>query len=389
MSKQTIAPEEEAYEASVRQSKKKKKKKKHSGTFGRILRRTLLVIFTLVILLVAGLCIIMNTVFNGPSESARNTLVMTLTEPSATKWIPGLFLGDELVAEIRTKSGAELTDTVTDVSQVVINRDSSFSASDEWEGYSDGIRIEEISGDTYNAYVMLIRDPSQVYMATSTDGAFSTSIPGTRINAAIETEGAIAAINAGAFNDDGTANSYVGSIPAGLLIADGVVRSNTLHERVPEQGFAGFTYDDVLVVAKSMTEEEAMELNIRDGCEFGPVLIMNGEVNQEAYNANSGLNPRTAIGQRADGTVIFLCVDGRQVGSVGASYKDLVDIMVEYGAVNACNMDGGSSTVMMYRDTDGRYGTAGATIMVNSYSLLQSEPRRMPNFWMVRPAEED
>ncbi len=84
MSKQTIAPEEEAYEASVRQSKKKKKKKKHSGTFGRILRRTLLVIFTLVILLVAGLCIIMNTVFNGPSESARNTLVMTLTEPSAT-----------------------------------------------------------------------------------------------------------------------------------------------------------------------------------------------------------------------------------------------------------------------------------------------------------------
>ncbi len=272
---------------------------------------------------------------------------------------------------------------------MVINRDSSFSASDEWEGYSDGIRIEEISGDTYNAYVMLIRDPSQVYMATSTDGAFSTSIPGTRINAAIETEGAIAAINAGAFNDDGTANSYVGSIPAGLLIADGVVRSNTLHERVPEQGFAGFTYDDVLVVAKSMTEEEAMELNIRDGCEFGPVLIMNGEVNQEAYNANSGLNPRTAIGQRADGTVIFLCVDGRQVGSVGASYKDLVDIMVEYGAVNACNMDGGSSTVMMYRDTDGRYGTAGATIMVNSYSLLQSEPRRMPNFWMVRPAEED
>ena len=61
--------------------------------------------------------------------------------------------------------------------------------------------------------------------------------------------------------------------------------------------------------------------------------------------------------------------------------------MVEYGAVNACNMDGGSSSVMLYRDTTGRYGTAGEVRMMNSYSLLQSKPRRMPNYWLVRPAQ--
>ena len=116
--------------------------------------------------------------------------------------------------------------------------------SDEWKDYPDGIRIEEYKGETYNAHIMIIRDPSLVYMATSTDGAFSTNIPGTRIHNEIVDEGAIAAINAGAFNDDGSANDYVGSIPAGLLMVNGEVKSNKYANLVPEEGFAGFTFDN-------------------------------------------------------------------------------------------------------------------------------------------------
>ena len=157
--------------------------------------------------------------------------------------------------------------------------------------------------------------------------------------------------------------------------------------RHKESGFAGFNQDDVLIVAKNMTVEQANELGIRDGCEFGPVLIMNGEVNDVAYNSNSGFNPRTAIGQRADGAVIFVCIDGRQAGSLGGTYADIINIMQEYGAVNACNMDGGSSSVMMYRDTYGKLGQASQeAVFVNVPSLIQSKPRRMPNFWMVRAA---
>ena len=63
--------------------------------------------------------------------------------------------------------------------------------------------------------------------------------------------------------------------------------------------------------------------------------------------------------------------------------------MVEFGAVNACNMDGGSSSVMLYRDTYGLYGEAGQVQMINNYSLLQENPRRMPTFWMVRPSNEE
>ena len=147
---------------------------------------------------------------------------------------------------------------------------------------------------------------------------------------------------------------------------------------VPEKGFCGFNDQDIMVVAKSMTAAQATEQKIRDGCEFGPVLIINGEVNQEVYSGNSGYNPRTAMGQRQDGAVIFVCADGRQAGSIGATYKDIIDILQEYGAYNACNMDGGSSSIMYYRNT------AGEVNMINSYSVLQSEPRRMPDFWMVK-----
>ena len=363
-----------------------KPKKKKSGLLGRIIRRFFLLIFTVIILAVVALYLLLNLIFTGPSPAAAKILTMSLTEASATKWVPGLFLSDEEVEGIRKNVYAELPDDVTDTSQVVIQTGSIGSAADEWADYPDGVYFVEIQGQTFNAHMMIVRDPSKVYMGTSTPGSFSRNIPGIRITEAIENEKAIAAVNAGAFFDNGTSGLEVGSTPEGLVIADGKVRWNS--GRAPEDGFAGFNTDNILVVAKTMTAEKAMELNIRDGCCFGPVLIMNGEVSMEAYNSASGYNPRTAIGQRADGAVIFLCIDGRQAGSLGGTYADIIDIMLEYGAVNACNMDGGSSSVMLYRDTYGLYGEPGLVQMMNSYSVIQSQPRRMPNFWMVGGSEE-
>ena len=367
----------------------KKKKKKGSGLLGRIIRRFFLVLFTVVILVLAALVLVMNLVFNGPSPAARDKLTMTLIEASATKWVPALFIGEDTVAEIRTSKveGGGLTDEVTDITQVIVQTNNVITGqSNEWDNYPDGVRIERRSGDTYNAHIMIVKNPAQVYMGTSTE-KFSTAIPGKRITEVMaENPDVIAAINAGAFNDDGTASSYVGSTPLGLVMSNGECVW-TSGKQPGLEGFAGFNEDNILVVSKSnLTKAQAEELKIRDGCCFGPVLIMNGEVNLEAYNDKSGFNPRTAIGQRADGAVIFVCIDGRQAGSLGGTYADIINIMQEYGAVNACNMDGGSSSVMMYRDVNGKLGTAGETVMVNNYSLLQSQPRRMPNFWLVRAA---
>ena len=367
----------------------KKKKKKGSGLLGRIIRRFFLVLFTVVILVLAALVLVMNLVFNGPSPAARDKLTMTLIEASATKWVPALFIGEDTVAEIRESvSDSGLDEDVTDTTKVIIQANNVITGnSNEWDSYPDGVRIERRSGDTYNAHIMIVRNPAQVYMGTSTE-KFSTAIPGKRITEVMaENPDVIAAINAGAFNDDGTASSYVGSTPLGLVMSNGNCVW-TSGKQPGLEGFAGFNEDNILVVSKTnLSQSEAENLKIRDGCCFGPVLIVNGEVNLEAYNNKSGFNPRTAIGQRADGAVIFVCIDGRQAGSMGGTYADVIDIMQEYGAVNACNMDGGSSSVMMYRDTYGKLGQASQeAVFVNVPSLIQSKPRRMPNFWMVRAA---
>ena len=379
-------------EAAVKQPKKKKKK--GSGILGRIIRRFFLLLFTVIILIVVALCLVMNVVFNGPSDAAREVLTMSLLEPSGTKWIPPLFLDEETLDAIRNSGGQELSNDDVDTSMIVINKDGAFSGNtSEWDNVPDGIRFEEYQGATFNAHIMIVRDPSTIFMGTSTE-SYSTNIPGKRMNEAMAEadESIIACVNAGAFFDNGTSDPIVGSVPAGMVYAGGNMVWNAYHGLVPAEtggGFVGFNDDNVLIVANAMTEEEAERLNIRDGCEFGPVLIKNNEVNMDAYNKASGYNPRTAIGQRADGAVIFICIDGRQAGSIGGTYRDVIDLMIEYGAVNACNLDGGSSSVMLYRDMYGLFGTAGEVIMKNNYSVMQSQPRRMPNYWMIKAASEE
>jgi exopolysaccharide biosynthesis protein len=87
----------------------------------------------------------------------------------------------------------------------------------------------------------------------------------------------------------------------------------------------------------------------------------------------SGINPRTAIGQRADGAVLMLCIDGRQLRSIGASFGDIRDVMLDFGAVNACSLDGGSSTVMYY---NGEYLTWPSSASGTS--------RYLPNAFLIR-----
>ena len=79
--------------------------------------------------------------------------------------------------------------------------------------------------------------------------------------------------------------------------------------------------------------------------------------------------PRTAIGQRADGSVLLLVTDGRGAsGHLGATAADLLNIMLEYEAVNAANLDGGSSSAMYYED---HYEMNSVTLVysTNSWNL--------------------
>ena len=254
-----------------------------------------------------------------------------------------------------------------------------------WEDYPDGIRIEPYTGENFTAHVMIVRDPSKVHLTASSD-PLSMDTPGVSMDEAMEREQAIAAVNAGPFFDDGTSSQSVGSVPIGLVLSGNAVIWND--QQNSEYGFVGFNNDNILIVASSMTETEAKEQGIRDGCSSGPVLMINGEPNMDAYNGNFGYRPRTAVGQRADGAVVFVCAEGRNADSLGATYADMIDILTEFGAVNACALNDGSASNMLYRDADGRYGEKGAMQMLNPYPIGTTSLRRMPTFWMVKPTGE-
>lgn len=71
-------------------------------------------------------------------------------------------------------------------------------------------------------------------------------------------------------------------------------------------------------------------------------LITEGEIESDLER---GLSPRTAVGVKADGTLVLYTIDGRQSGhSVGATLEQVAKRMLELGCVEASVMDGGGST---------------------------------------------
>ena len=164
----------------------------------------------------------------------------------------------------------------------------------------------------------------------------------------------MAAINGGAFEDAGGGGN--GGMPVGVVVSDGNLLRKSSGSG-DENVTVGFDQDNKLVVGV-MTGSQAIERGIRDAVTFGPALVVNGEP-VGVSGSGSGLNPRSAIGQRADGAVLMLVIDGRQVNSLGATLSDLIEIMLEYGAVNAANLDGGSSSLLYY---EGEYLNRGVVL---------------------------
>ena len=73
-------------------------------------------------------------------------------------------------------------------------------------------------------------------------------------------------------------------------------------------------------------------------------IVTNGQVGPQT---DSTANPRTAIGVKADGSVIFYAIDGRQAGySVGATLTQVAQRLIELGCVEAVALDGGGSTTI-------------------------------------------
>ena len=343
-------------------------KKRHRADLAfTIVSRFLFFVFVVVVALVIGLYAVLDVVFHGPSQAAGDRLTMTMFETSALKFVPTLFYTDEEIAQIRERHKVvELTEQ-TDTSLIVFKPPEEQllpSETEEGPKVEDGMILEEIHGATYTGWMLTVLDPSRVSLGVCTE-YFTDDRPGMHIADIAKKYDAVAAINGGSFADsNGQGN---GGTAIGVTVTQGVMTNAYGEDKLTT---AAFDENNVLIVGK-MSRQQARDMHIRDACSFGPALVVNG-VGAEVSGASSGYNPRTAIGQRADGAVLMLVIDGRQVNSMGASMADLVEIMLQYGAVNACNLDGGSSSNLYYK---GEIVNTGVAI---------TGSRRIPTAFIVR-----
>lgn len=320
----------------LRGNKEEKSKKKKSW------KKILLILLILAIIGVTSGGFLLYGPFSGFRDWLITTAMTTMTHQYLATW----FYDDETIQEVLNKNKVEETDEISNTNTIIVNQTSSkVEYANEYEKAvlekdpnNEDYKIIEIEGKGYSGYLAVIYDPSRIKTVYTkklgTSGQYLTQMA--------KDNNALIAINGGGFEDPNFNSN--GANPLGITFSGGkLITSKTWNG---SGGLIGFTEENKLVLGK-MTVKQAQQMNIRDGVTFGPFLIVNGKPSKVLGNGGWGTAPRTAIGQRQDGIVLFLVIDGRTVTKPGADMNDLIEIMQNYGAYNASNLDGGTSSVMV------------------------------------------
>ena len=352
----------------------------------RVAWRVALSVLTVVALILVAALMAGYAVFKGPSPTAGDMVTMSMQETSALKFVPRIYYSNAEMEEIFARNSVDNSERETDTSMIVISKPTP-EPTPVPEDYvapveatpepsvtprpenlvisEDGIEVYRVRAAAYTGYMMIVKDPSRVTCGVCRDSFNGQK--GLQLKDIAKRYNAVAAINGGGFEDAGGGGN--GGTPIGLVVSEGKLR----HSGGDSGNFyatVGFDKDNKMIISK-MSVDKARQLGIRDAMTFGPRLIVNGEP-VSVKGQSSGLNPRTAIGQTATGEVLMLVIEGRQSSSLGATYVDLIKIMLEYGAINAINLDGGSSSLMYYK---GEYLNSGVVL---------TGSRNMPTAFIVR-----
>ena len=321
------------------QKKKSKKNKKSKG----IIKKILIIIAILIVIGVSTLGILLY----GPYNGFRDWLITSAMTTMTHQWIAYLFYDEDTINAVMASNRVDEVQEDTDTNAIVVgvSEEPEKTYENEYEkaileknNPSDTYKIIEIEGKGYSGYLAAIYDPSKIHtLVTSkigTSGQYLTTMA--------KNNKAVVAINGGVFDDPNYSSNAAN--PLGITYSKGKLLTSYYYAGAG--GIIGFDTNNKLVLSSKCTEQSAKSLKIRDAVTCGPFLIVNGKKSGVVGNGGWGTAPRTAIGQRKDGIVLFLVVDGRTVKRPGADMDDLIEIMQNYGAYNAANLDGGTSTAM-------------------------------------------
>ncbi|MBZ9637626.1 phosphodiester glycosidase family protein [Clostridium sp. FP1] len=272
-------------------------------------------------------------IFHGPFTNVKKTIVDASMTTLSHQWIAKMFLSDAEIQKIRSE---DIVKIVQQGTNNLIKFANTHDNSVERYNISNGIK--------FTGYLLIIKDPTRVKVGYSnklgTEGELTSQIA--------QDNGAVAAINAGGFSDSSSTNTQftgTGGKPTGLIMSNGIIKFNDITNPDKKLDVTAITKKAQLLVGP-YSLNELKRLSVTDAVSFGPALVVDGKGTISSGDGGWGIAPRTAIGQRTDGAIILLAINGRTTKSLGASLKDVQNIMLKYGAYSASNLDGGSSTTM-------------------------------------------
>ena len=282
----------------------------------------------------------------GPFETLRNTIITTAISTKTHDYIAYTFYSEEKVREVLDlNSFTPLTDDVN-LDDIVIDTSPRDNYDNEYDEAiltrtpgNEAYKYIKVKVGGYDGHLVAIYDPSKVVLMTCKKFNTANRSGKERVTSMTKRYQALVGINGGGFSDP---DGYGSDIPLGYVIKDGKIIWSTSEGKA---NLIGFTNDHKLILTNA-TGKEALDMGIRDALQFGPFLIVNGK-SIEYKNSAGGYEraARSAIAQRRDGIVLFLVTEGTH--TKGPNLKEVVEVLEKYGAYNAANLDGGTSTQLV------------------------------------------
>ena len=204
------------------------------------------------------------------------------------------------------------------------------------------INITTVRKNNTTVYVADVKLSDSSYLKTALAyDSFGTNVTETTSSMA-GNNNAILAVN----------GDYYGADRSGYVIKNGVIYRNTVRSDSEYPDLAIYKDGSFKIIYETeVTAEELLADGVVNLFAFGPSLIENGEIsvdqNTEVRQAMTK-NPRTAIGIVDKNHYILVVSDGRTNESEGLSLYELAEVLKEYGATTAYNLDGGGSSTMYF-----------------------------------------
>ena len=268
--------------------------------------------------------------------SIREKIILSSID--SNKWLVYTLYSEDTVSKVISNKNQVKLENTKDLDKIVVESKPLQIIESEYDEAiltkdNDNYKLLNITVGGYKAYLVAIYDPSKVQLIHSK--TFNTGTGQEKIKDMCVRSGGLVCINGGMF----VANGVGSDIPMGYLIKNGKV---LWRDNYNSASLIGFTNDNKLLLINA-TAEEAIKKGMRDALEFGPFLIVNGK-RIDNNDAVGGFRraARVAIAQRKDGIVLFLVTEGNH--SSGPTMGDITDTLLNYGAYNAANLDGGASS---------------------------------------------